>query len=121
MDTYLPTLKDSTIAVASTEKANKPLSKTTLARMTVATCPIVRRNQCNLTHKTIPESPRTMLSDQENVVKVFIGKYNKKVKANKAKVATASKAGEARVPRKRANGGLSDQVPNKDRSVKYCR
>jgi hypothetical protein len=51
----------------------------------------------------------------------FIKKYSQKAKANKAKVASASKAGEARVPRKRANGSLSDQVPKKGHSVKYCR
>jgi hypothetical protein len=58
--------------------------------------------------QTIPESPRTMIPDQENINKVFVGKYNKKAKAKKAKVATASKAGEACVSRKHANGGLFD-------------
>jgi hypothetical protein len=44
---------------------------------------------------SIPEYPRTMLPDLENIKKVFVEKYNEKAKANKAKVATASKASEA--------------------------
>ena len=49
-----------------------------------------------------------MLLDLENTEKVFIEKYNKKTKANKAKVSTTSKAGEACMPRKCSNGDLSD-------------
>jgi hypothetical protein len=49
-----------------------------------------------------------MIPDLENIDKVFVGKYNKKAKAKKAKVATASKAGEACVSRKGTNGGSSD-------------
>ncbi len=106
--TYLPTLKDSAMVVASMEKGNKPYNKAMLARMVMATCPIVWRNQYYLTHNTILKSTKTMLPDLENIKKVFIEKYNEKAKANKAKVVTASKAGEACVPRKRENGGSSD-------------
>jgi hypothetical protein len=45
-----------------------------------------------------------MLPHIESIEKVFVKKYNKKAKANKAKVATVSKAGEAHVPRNFANG-----------------
>ncbi len=61
----------------------------------IVICPIAWRNQYNLTHMSIPEYPRTMLPDLENIKKVFVEKYNEKAKANKAKVATASKASEA--------------------------
>jgi hypothetical protein len=77
---YLPTLKDSVMAVAFAEKGNKPFNKATLVGMIMATCPIAWRNQFNLTHKTIPKSPRTMLPDLKNIKKVFIKKYNKKGK-----------------------------------------
>jgi hypothetical protein len=62
-----------------------------------------------LIHKTITESPRAMLQDLGNVEKVYVEKYNKKAKVNKAKVSTASKADDRHVPRKRANGGSSDR------------
>jgi hypothetical protein len=80
----------------------------------------VWRSQYNLTHKTILESLRTLLLDLANIKKVFVKKYNKKAKAYKAKVATASKAGKAHMHRKRANGGSSDQFSTKGHSIKYC-
>ncbi len=105
---YLPTLKDSPMVVTSMEKSNKPFNKATLAGMIMATCPIMRRNQYNLTYKNSPESPRTMLPELEIIKKVFVKKYNKKAKANKAKAATVSKAGEARMPRKHMNWGSTN-------------
>ncbi len=59
--------------------------------------------------------------DLENIEKLFIEKYNKKARANKAKAATASKTAE-RVPKKRTHGGGSDKgAPKKGRSDKYCK
>jgi hypothetical protein len=110
---YLPTLKDSPMALASTEKNNKPFSKAALARMIMVTCSIAWSNQYNLTHKTVPKSPRTILPNLENIKKIIVKNYNEKAKANKAKVATASKAGEAQVPKKRTVEDSSDQVPKK--------
>jgi hypothetical protein len=49
-----------------------------------------------------------MLPDLESIKKVFVEKYNKNAKANKAKVAKVSKAVEICVSRKCANGGTSD-------------
>jgi len=58
--------------------------------------------------------------DLKNTKKLFVEKYNKKARANKAKAATASKMAE-RVPKKRAHGGGSDRgAPKKGRSAKYC-
>ncbi len=65
------------------------------------------RNQYDLTHKTVPESPRAMLLDLENIEKMQVKKYNEKAKASKAKAATAT--AELRVPKKRAYGGGSDR------------
>jgi hypothetical protein len=45
--------------------------------------PVAWRNQYNLTHKTVPELPRAMLQDLENIKKLFVEKYNKKAQANK--------------------------------------
>jgi hypothetical protein len=46
--------------VASINKGNKFFNKAKLTRIIMATFPIVWRNQ---SHKTIPESSRTMLPD----------------------------------------------------------
>jgi hypothetical protein len=90
------------------EKGYNPFNEATLVGMIMATCPIGWGNQYNLTHKTVPKSPMTMLPDLEDINEVFVEKYKEKAKANKTKVATASKAGEACMPRKCTNGGLSD-------------
>jgi hypothetical protein len=74
-----------------------------------------------LTHSTVPKSPRAMLMDLENIEKIFVEKYNKKARANKAKAATASKTAE-RVPKKCTHGEGSDQgAPKRGRSAKYCK
>jgi hypothetical protein len=100
---------------------NVPFTKATQASIILSRLPVAWRNQYNLTHSMVPESPRAMLMDLENIEKLFVKKYNKKARANKAKAATASKTAE-RVPKKRAHGGGSDQgAPKKGRSAKYCK
>ncbi len=59
--------------------------------------------------------------DLKNFKKLFVKKYNKKARANKAKAATASKMAE-HVPKKHVHGGGSDQgAPQKGCSAKYCK
>ncbi len=59
--------------------------------------------------------------DLKNTQKLFVGRYNERARANKAKAATASKTAE-RVPKKHAHGGGSDEgAPKKGRSAKYCK
>ncbi len=117
----LPTIKNSPLAVASTEMSNVPFTKATHASIILSHLQFARRNQYNLTHSTVPKSPRAMLMDLENIEKLFVEKYNKKARANKAKAAAASKTAE-RVPKKRVHGGGSNKgAPQKSRSAKYCK
>jgi hypothetical protein len=117
----LPTIKNSPLAVASMEMGNVPFTKATHMSIIFSHLPVAWRNQCNLTHSMVPESPRAMLMDLENIEKLFIKKYNKKARANKAKAATASKTAE-RVPKKHAHWGGSDKgAPKKGCSAKYCK
>ena len=88
----LPTIKNSPLAVASTEMGNVPFTKATHAIL--SHLPVAWGNQYDLTHSTIPKSPRAMVMDLENIEKLFVKKYNEKSRANKAKVATATKAAE---------------------------
>ena len=116
----LPTIKNSPMAVASTELGNVPFTEATLASIILSHLTVAWRNQYDLTHKTVPESPRDMLLDLEKIEKMQVVKYNKKAKASKAKAATAS--AELRVPKKRANAGGTDRgAPKKGRSAKYCK
>ncbi len=118
----LPTIKNSPLAVASTEMGNVPFTEATHhASIILSHLPVAWRNQYNLTHKTVPESPRAMLQDLKNIKKLFVEKYNEKARANKAKAATAPQTAE-RVPKKRAHGRGSDRgAPKKGRSAKYCK
>jgi hypothetical protein len=93
----LPTIKNSPLAVASMEMSNVPFTEATHASIILSHLPVAWRNQCNLIHKTVPESPRAMLQDLKNIEKNFVEKYNAKARANKAKAATAPKTAE-RVP-----------------------
>ncbi len=117
----LPTIKNSPLAVATTEMGNVPFMEATHASIILSHLLVAWRNQYNLMHKTVPELPCTMLQDLENIKKLFVEKYNKKARANKAKAATAPKMVE-RVPKKRVHGGGSDRgAPKKGHSTKYCK
>ncbi len=117
----LPTIKNSPLAVATTEMGNVPFMGATHASIILSHLPVAWRNQYNLTHKTVPELPRAMLQDLENIEKLFVEKYNKNAQANKAKAATAPKTAE-HMPKKHAHGGGSNRgAPKKGRSAKYCK
>jgi hypothetical protein len=117
----LPTIKNSPLAVSSMEMGNVPFNKATHVSIILSYLPVAWRNQYDLMHKTVLESPCTMLQDLENIEKLFVEKNKKKAQANKAKAATAPKMAE-RVPKKRVHGGGSNQgAPKKGRSAKYCK
>ena len=112
----LPKIKNSPMAVASTELGNVPFTKAMIH------LPVACRNHYDLTHKTVPESPRAMRLDLEKIEKMQVEKYNVKAKASKAKAATASAEAELRVPKKRGNAGGTDRgAPKKGRTAKYCK
>jgi hypothetical protein len=74
----LPTTKNSPLVVASTEMGNVPFTEATHASIILSHLPVAWRNQYDLTHKTVPESPCAMLQDLENIKKIFVEKYNEK-------------------------------------------
>ncbi len=57
----LPTLRDSSLAVTSTERENVPFNGATLAGIVLATCHIDWRNLYKLNHKTVPAVPTTSM------------------------------------------------------------
>ena len=85
---YLPTLKNSPKAVATTKKGNIPFEETDLVSIMLAALPLTWQNQYNLTHSTVPESPRALLADLENIERVMLERYGKKQRS-KDKAATA--------------------------------
>jgi len=65
-----------------------------LASIILNHIPVAWRNQYNVTHPIVPESPRAILLDLENLEKVFVKKSNEAAQANKAKVTAAAKLAE---------------------------
>ncbi len=118
----LPTIKNSPQAVVSTELGNVPFNETTLASIILNHLPVAWRTQYALTHTLVPKSPRAILLDLENIKKLFAKKTNEAARTNKAKVATATKLADERVPKKRAHGGGPDKgAPKKGSTAKYCK
>ncbi len=118
---HLPMLQDSPLAVASTKKRNVPFNEATLASIVLATCPMDWRNQYEMNHKTVRESTRSMLTDLENIEKVFATKDGKKARSIKAMAGTAPKKGGI-LPKKHGKGGGSGgPAPKKVSSAKYCK
>ncbi len=95
----LPTIKNSPLAVTTTEMGNAPFTEATHASIILSHLPVAWRTQYNLMHKTVPELPCAMLQDLENIEKLLVEKYNEKARASKAKAATAPKTAE-RMPEK---------------------
>ena len=103
---YLPMVKDSSMAVEGTKKGNVPLGEADLAGIVLKAVPTSWVNQYNLTHSTLPKSPRLLLPDLENIERVM----NKK-RAELAKVRGkdgAALAGTKSSPKKRVSTGSSE-------------
>ncbi len=78
---YLPTVKDSSMAIEDTMKGNAPFNEADLARIVLKAVPISWVNQYNLTHLTLPKSPRLLLPDLENIERVMNKKHVELAKA----------------------------------------
>ncbi len=101
-----------------------PFNEMMLTSIILNRLPVAWRIQYALMHTLVPESPRAILLDLENIKKLFAEKSNKAARANKAKVATAAKMAGEHVLRKgkRANGGGPEKgTPKKGRTAKYCK
>ncbi len=117
----LPMIKNSSLVVASTDLKNIPFTKATHASIILSQLPLVWRNQCNLTHQTVLESPRAMLQDLESIEKFIAERYNDKARTNKAKAATAPKANEPRMAKKHCGKGFQGGTRKKGQSNMYCK
>ncbi len=105
---HLPSIHYSSKAVASTVKGNMIFGDDELASIILASTPQTWQNQYNLTHSTVPESPRVLLPDLENIERVMNERYAEKQKAKgKSKEAKPDGGGNPS-PKKRSSGGSSE-------------
>jgi hypothetical protein len=118
---YLPTVFDSSMAVAGTKKMSVPFEEADLAKIVFTSVPSSWVNQYNMTHFTLPKYPRALLNDLQAIERVMDKKHNASLKA-KAKEAnaasTAAKGSSKKHPASRSSRDL--RVPKKARPSKFC-
>jgi hypothetical protein len=76
-------------------------------------------NQYSLTHSTVPEAPRMLLPDLENIKRVMLKRYNKTLKAQ-VKATTSRADGKGKPKKGMSEKGSSDRIPKKARTEKFC-
>jgi len=116
---YLPTLKNSPRAVATTKKGNIPFKAADLALVILAALPLSWQNQYNLTHSTVPEYPRVLTPEMESIELVMKEWDEEKHKSKERAAAAAPIKGK---PSKGSpKGGSTKSAPKKAKTEKYCR
>ena len=116
---YLPTLKDSPRAVATTKRGNVPFEAADLASIILAALPLSWQNQYNMTHSTVPESPRVLMPELENIERVMMERYNGDKQKSKDRAVAAS-PNKGKPNKGSSNGGSSKSAPKKARTEKFC-
>ncbi len=78
---HLPMVKDSPMAVEDTKRGYVPFYEANLAGIMLEAVPASWVNQYNLTHTTLPKSPRQLLLDLENIERIMNKKHVETAKA----------------------------------------
>jgi hypothetical protein len=68
---YLPTVYNSSMAIAGTKKMNIPFDEADLARIVLNAVPSSWVNQYNMTHSMLPMSPKALLNGLEAIKRVM--------------------------------------------------
>jgi hypothetical protein len=117
---YLPTVFDSSMAIAGTKKMNVPFNEADLAKIVLNLVPSSWVNQYNMTHSTLPKNPRALLNNLEAIKQVMDEKHSTslKVKAKEASAASmAAKGSSKKHPASGSSGEL--RVPKKARPSNF--
>jgi hypothetical protein len=105
---YLPTVYDSSMAIAGTKKMNVPFDEANLAGIMLNTGPSSWVNQYNMTHSTLPKSPRALLNDLEAIKQVMDEKHQANLKVKSKEASTASGAAKGSSKKRSASGSPSE-------------
>jgi hypothetical protein len=118
---YLPTVFDSSMAVAGTKKMNVPFDEADLAGFVLNLVPSSWVNQYNMTHSTLPKNPRALLNKVEAIEQVMDEKHSASLNV-KAKEASAASAATKGSSKKHPASGSSGEfhIPKKTRPSKFC-
>jgi hypothetical protein len=96
---HLPTVYNSSMAIAGTKKMNSPFNEADLARIVLNAVPFLWVNQYNMTHSMLPKSPRALVNDLEAIEQVMDEKHQANLKAKSKEASAAS--GTAKVSSKK--------------------
>jgi hypothetical protein len=118
---HLPTVYDSSMAVAGTKKMNVPFDEADLARIVLNTVPSSWVNQYNMMHSTLPKSPRAFLNDLEAIKRVMDEKHQANLKAKSKEASAASRSAKGSSKKHSAFGSHGElRVPKKAKPSKFC-
>jgi hypothetical protein len=81
-------------AVATTRKGNIPFEAADLASVILAALPLSWQKQYNLTHSTVPKSPRVLTPELENIKRVMKERDREKHKSKERAAAAALTKGK---------------------------
>jgi hypothetical protein len=101
---HLPMVYDSSMAVEVTKKSKMPFDETDLAKIVLNLVPVTWVNQYNMTHSTLPKSPRVLLPDLEAIERIMNKKHQASLKA-KAKEALSASVRVKGSSKKRSTSG----------------
>jgi hypothetical protein len=118
---YLPTIFDSSMAIAGTKKMNMPFNEADLAGIVLNSVPSSWVNQYNMMHSTLPKNPRALLNDLEAIEQVMDEKHSTSLKAKAKEASAASAAAKGSSKKHPASGSSGElQVLKKARPSKFC-
>ncbi len=87
---YLSMVYDSSMAIEGTKKSNVPFDEADLAGIILNLVPVTWVNQYNMTHLTLPKSPRALLPDLEAIERIMNKTHQASLKAKAKEVPSAS-------------------------------
>jgi hypothetical protein len=116
---FLSTVYNPSMAVEGTKKGNMLFNEADLAGIILNLVPVSWMNQYNMTHSTLPKSPRAHLTDLEAIKRVMDEKHEAGLKA-KAKEASASAIAKGSSKKCSASGNPGEQVLKKGKPTKFC-
>jgi hypothetical protein len=117
---FLPTVFNSSMAVEDTKKDNVPFDEADLAGVILNLVPVSWMNQYNMTHSTLPESPRALLPDLEAIECIMDKKHKAGLKTKAKEASTTFTIAKGSSKKRTASGNPGERVPKKARPAKFC-
>jgi hypothetical protein len=105
---YLPTVFDSSMALAGTKKMNVLFKEADLARIVLNSVPSSWVNQYNMTPSTLPRNPRSFLNNLVAIKQVMDKKHIASLKAKAKEANAASVAAKGSSKKHPASGSSGD-------------